>query len=213
MAHSLIELDWLDITWMLGLLEMAISLLQWQGLNLSGQLLWAGVRTIAQLIMVGLVLEIVFEINNPIAVVLVIGGMLALASIVTKNRIAKHNQRLLGWVWLSLGSSLLLCLSYGLMLIIQPPQWYSPQYLIPLAGMILGNTMNSASLVGERLVYAIEHNPREIEVHLCLGGTPFQAISDYRKAAIRASLIPTINNMMVVGLVSLPDKCWLGVTL
>ena len=50
----------------------------------------------------------------------------------------------------------------------------------------------------------ISHNQREVETYLCLGATPRQAIAQYRKEAIRISLIPTLNQMMVVGLVSLP---------
>ncbi len=204
MSHSLIALDWGDLGWMLGLLGMAIVLLQWQGLALTGQLLWAGGRTILQLIMVGYFLAVVFSLDNPIAVLLVLVMMLTVAALVTKNRIAPRNRKLLGWLWLSLGGSTLLSLGYALVVIIQPPVWYSPQYLIPLAGMVLGNTMNSASLAGERLASAIQHNPQEIETHLCLGATPLQAITPYRREAIRASLIPTINMMMVVGVVSLP---------
>jgi putative ABC transport system permease protein len=70
--------------------------------------------------------------------------------------------------------------------------------------MVLGQAMNSASLAGERLSSTKKSHRLEIETHLCLGATPQQAIAAYQKAAIRASLIPTLNQMMVVGLVSLP---------
>lgn len=204
MNYTLIQLDWADLAAMLGLLGTAIALLQWQGLPLTGQLLWAGGRTILQLIVVGYFLTVVFSLQNPWAVLLVLGIMLTIAAVVAKNRINPQNRSLLFGLWLSLGASTALGLGYSLAVIIQPPQWYSPQYLIPLTGMVLGNAMNSASLAGERLSSAIQQNPGEIETHLCLGATPLQAIANYRRAAIQASLIPTINMMMVVGLVSLP---------
>ncbi|MFN9174356.1 MAG: ABC transporter permease [Synechocystis sp.] len=204
MNYTLIELDWGDLGWMLGLLGAAIALLQWQGLTLTGQLLWAGGRTILQLIVVGYFLAVVFSLQNPWAVLAVLAIMLTIAAVVAKNRINPQNRQLFWGLWLSIGASTALGLSYSLAVIIQPPQWYSPQYLIPLTGMVLGNTMNSASLAGERLASAIQQNPREIETHLCLGASPLQAIAAYRRAAIQASLIPTINQMMVVGLVSLP---------
>jgi putative ABC transport system permease protein len=100
--------------------------------------------------------------------------------------------------------STLLTLGYAIVVIIRPAQWFAPQYLIPLAGMVLGNSMNSASLAGERLSSLIQQNRREIETHLCLGATAKQAIAGYQKTAIHASLIPTLNQMMVVGIVSLP---------
>jgi putative ABC transport system permease protein len=97
-----------------------------------------------------------------------------------------------------------LIVAYSIILIIQPDQWYNPQYLIPLVGLILGNTLNGASLSGERLTAMINNNRLEVETHLCLGATPQQAIASYRTEAIRIGLIPILNSMMVVGMVSLP---------
>jgi putative ABC transport system permease protein len=70
--------------------------------------------------------------------------------------------------------------------------------------MILGNAMNGASLAGERLVDRINNSRLEIETHLSLGATGKQAIASYSREAIRAGLIPTLNQMLVVGVVSLP---------
>ena len=123
---------------------------------------------------------------------------------VARNRIDKKLQGLLSWVALSIVASTAFTLGYIIFLIVQPPQWYEPRYLIPLAGMLFGNAMNGAALAGERLANKIKQNRLEIETHLCLGATPSQAIASYQKEAIRTGLIPTLNNMMVMGLVSLP---------
>jgi putative ABC transport system permease protein len=64
--------------------------------------------------------------------------------------------------------------------------------------------MNGAAIAGERLVSTITSSRLEIETHLSLGATPQQAVELYRKDAIRAGLIPILNQMMVVGLVTLP---------
>ena len=104
----------------------------------------------------------------------------------------------------AIGASTFLTLAYVMVFIIQPETWYSPQYLIPLAGMMLGNSMNTAALTGERLVSLIEQNRLAVETHLCLGATPKQAIATHRRDAIRIGLIPILNQMLVVGLVSLP---------
>lgn len=64
--------------------------------------------------------------------------------------------------------------------------------------------MNGAAISGERLVSTINASRLEIETHLSLGATPQQAVSQYRKEAIKAGFIPTINLMMVVGIVTLP---------
>jgi putative ABC transport system permease protein len=201
---SLIELDFTDLVPVLGLIGVAIALSSWQKLDLEGQLIFAAGRSLLQLLVVGYVLEIIFALDNVWSVLLILAIAVSIAAILIRNRIGKKIRGLLPLIWLSLLASSTLTLSYSILLMIQPPRWYEPQYLIPLAAMLLGNATNGASLAGERLVSAIAQNRQEIETHLCLGATPKQAIESYRQEAIRISLIPTLNQMMVVGLVSLP---------
>ena len=204
MNQQLIELDWLDLGWTLGLIGLAIALSAWQKLDLEGQLFIGGMRSLLQLLVVGYFIALIFAINHPLAVLGILGVMSTIAAIAAKNRISQQLKGLFPLVWGSIFVSTSLTIGYAILLIIQPPDWYSPQYLIPLAGMVLGNAMNGASLAGERLVSLIQQNQREVETHLCLGATSKQAIATYQKTAIRASLIPTLNQMMVVGIVSLP---------
>ncbi|WP_017305986.1 ABC transporter permease [Spirulina subsalsa] len=204
MDASFIALDWLDIALALGLMGLVVVLSLWQGLTLAGQWVMATGRTILQLLVAGYWLTLIFAINQPWAVLLAIGVMVTIAAIVARNRISKKIKNLLPLLWVSLGASNAITLAYVIVVIIQPPTWYSPQYLIPLTGMVLGNGMNAATLAGERLVSRLKESPGEIETYLSLGATPQQAIASYRKAAMQAGLIPIINQMMVVGLVSLP---------
>lgn len=197
-----IQLDSGDLGWAFGLIGLAIALSRWQKLGLEGQFFIATGRTILQLMVVGYVISAVFAFNHPLPVLGIIVVMLIIAAIASKNRLGEA-----GSFPLMFGSILFgfgLPVTYVLVLIVQPERWYDPQYLIPLSGMIMGNAMNSASLAGERLSSKIQSSRLEIETQLCLGATPKQAIANYRREAIRASLIPTINTMMVVGLVSLP---------
>ncbi|MEM8780339.1 MAG: iron export ABC transporter permease subunit FetB, partial [Cyanobacteria bacterium P01_G01_bin.49] len=182
---SVIELDILDLGWSLGIIAIAIALSRWQQLDLEGQLLLATGRSLLQLLVVGYVIAAIFALDSPFAVLGIIAVMLIIAAKVTRNRIFLKGKGLFALIWGSLLVSSGLTLSYALILIIQPETWYAPQYLIPLAGMILGNAMNSAALSGERLVNAISHNQREVETYLCLGATPKQATATYRKEAIR----------------------------
>ncbi|GAB4240351.1 MAG: iron export ABC transporter permease subunit FetB [Stanieria sp.] len=201
---NFIALDVTDLILALGIIGIAIALSLWQKLGLEGQLLYGAGRSLLQLMVVGYILEFIFALNTSWSVMLIVGVMISIATVVTRNRIGKKIQGLFPMIWLSLVASSSLTIGYIILLIIQPPTWYEPQYLIPLVGMLLGNAMNGASLAGERLVSAIKHNRLEIETHLSLGATPKQAITTYQKDAIRAGLIPTINQMMVVGIVSLP---------
>jgi putative ABC transport system permease protein len=198
-----IALNEVDLLWTLGLLAFTVALATWQRLGLSGQMLWAGFRAIVQLLVVGASLTLVFTLDNPWAVALVLAVMSVIAAVVARNRMQIPGQKGL-WIWGAITFSAALTLVYSLGLIIQPPVWYSPQYLIPLAGMVLGNAMNSATLAGERLGSLIRQSTQEIETYLSLGASLSQAIFAYRQAALRASLTPILNQMLVVGLVSLP---------
>ena len=202
--NNIIALDTTDLVLCLGLIGMAIALSLWHKLGLAKQLAYSAVRSLMQLVAIGYILDLVFAIDNWLAVLGILGIMITIASIVTRNRIAAKLQGLLPTVVLSLLASSAFTLGYVILLIVQPTKWYEPQYLIPLAGMLFGNAMNGASLAGDRLLNAINQNRLEIETHLCLGATPKQAITAYQTEAIRTGLIPTLNNMMVVGLVSLP---------
>lgn len=194
----------LQLVWALGLMAIAIALSAWQRLGLEWTLALATGRTVMQLLVVGYVLAVVFAFNNPWLVLAVLGVMLTIATIVACNRISKKVPYLIPLVGSSILISTALTLLYINLFVLQPRTWYEPQYIIPLAGIVLGNAMNGAAITGERLVSTLNSSQLEIETHLSLGATPQQAIAQYRRDAIRAGLIPTINTMMVVGLVTLP---------
>lgn len=201
---GLIRLDILDLALALGMMAIAIGLSAWERLGLEWSLAIATGRTVLQLLVVGYILEFIFALNNPWAVLAVLLVMLTIAAIVARNRISKKYPALLPLVWGSILVSTALTLCYTNLLVIQPPSWYEPQYLIPLAGIVLGNAMNGAAIAGARLVSTFNASKLEIETHLSLGATPEQAVAQYRKDAIKAGLIPTLNQMMVVGIVTLP---------
>ena len=202
--EGLIKLDLLDLVLALGMMVVAIGLSAWQQLGMEWTLAIATGRTLLQLLVVGYILAFIFALDNPWAVLAILLVMVSIAAIVARNRISKKIPRVLPLVWGSIFISTALTLSYTTLLIIQPNSWYEPQYLIPIGGIILGNSMNGAAIAGERLVSTINASHLEIETHLSLGATPQQAVNKYRTEAIKAGLIPTINAMMVVGIVTLP---------
>ncbi|NEP16336.1 MAG: iron export ABC transporter permease subunit FetB [Leptolyngbya sp. SIO4C1] len=204
MNTEIIELDPIRIAWALGLMGAAIGLTAWQQLGLVGTLAIATLRTVAQLFAVGLFLSIIFALRSPWLVLLVLAVMLTVAALTARNRIGKDLPRLLPWLWGAIFTSAALTISYTTLAVVRPDTWYEPRYLIPLTGIVFGNAMNAASIAGNRLVSALCNSRVEIETHLSLGATPEQAIAGYRREAIKAGLIPTVNAMMVVGLVTLP---------
>jgi putative ABC transport system permease protein len=202
--NGLIELDLVGMGMALGLMLLAIGLSAWQRLGLEWNLLVATGRTIVQLLVVGYLLAIVFALRNPGAVLAIVLTMTAIATIVARNRISQKIPRLLPIVGGAILLSTAFTLAYVNLLVLRLEPWYEPQYLVPLAGIVLGNTMNAAAVAGERFVNTLNNSQLEIETHLSLGATPRQATRLYRREAIKAGLIPTLNSMMVVGIVTLP---------
>jgi len=201
---ELIRLNGFDLALALAFVGAAIALSRWQRLGLAAPLAIAAGRTVLQLLVAGYLLAAVFALNHPLAVLAVLGAMVAIAAIAARNRISKRLPGLLLTLSGALVASTALTVSYAIVAIIQPPTWYAPQYVIPLAGMVLGNAMNSATVTGERLASTIASSHLAIETHLSLGAAPMQAIASYRREAVRAGLLPLINRMTVVGLVTLP---------
>jgi putative ABC transport system permease protein len=189
----------------LGLVVAAIALSTWQKLGLEGSLLLATGRTIAQLTVVGYLIAVVFALKSPWAVVAFLLAMGIVVTIVTRNRISQKIPRLLPLIGGSLLVSVALTVGYANFLIVQPDVWYAPQVIIPLTGIVLGNAMNGAAIAGERLVSTLNSSKLELETHLSLGATPQQAVSQYRREAMRSGVLPTLNSMAVVGLATVPD--------
>jgi putative ABC transport system permease protein len=201
---DLIKLDIMDLILAVGLMAIAIGLSVWEKLGLELNIALATGRTILQLIVLGYVLDFIVAVDNIWAVVGILTIILTITAIVARNRISQKIPLLLPLVWVVIFISTSLTLLYTNLLIIQPDRWYEPRYLIPLGGILLGNAMNAAAVSGERLVSSIKQFPTEIETHLSLGATPQQAISPYRQEAIKAAFLPTLNQMMLIGMVTIP---------
>ena len=202
---ELIKLDMVDLALAIGLMAIAIGLSAWEQLGLELNLSVATGRTILQLLVLGYVFDFIFAVNNIWVVVGILAIILTITAIITRNRISQKILHVLPLVWVAIFVSTSLTLLYTNFLIIQPDRWYEPRYIIPLAGILLGNAINAAAVAGERLVTSINQFPTEIETHLSLGATMEQAIKPYRKEAIRAALMPTLNQMMLIGMVAIPS--------
>ncbi len=202
--NELIELDLLQLALALGLVVATIALSTWQKLGLEWNLIVATGRTLLQLIVMGYFLELVFTWPNPLIVLIAVVLLVGVTAFVIRNRISQKLTRLLPWVGGSLLVSTVLTLGYVNLVVIRPEIWYDPRYVIPLAGILLGNAMNAAAIAGERFVNTLNGSQLDIETYLSLGATPQQAIAPYRRDALRAGLLPTINTMLVVGLATLP---------
>lgn len=150
---------------------------------------YALARMLVQLLTVGYFLAYLLETEIPLLVLLVIVIMIAIASWIALNTVTAKRKSLYGKALLAIatgGGITLLVISQGV-LALQP--WYEPQYMIPLAGMAFANAMTSVSLSAERFFSELERS---------------DDFKQARKAAFNASMIPVVNSLFAVGLVSLP---------
>ena len=173
-------------------------------LDLQRDLLIGTVRTVVQLLLVGYVLTIVFEINNPVLVILLYMWMIFWAAHAIRGRVKEKGVSFFLPTYVAMTVSYLLITIVVTGLIIRVEPWYKPQYFIPLGGMIIGNSMNSIAIALDRMFSEFRRQRDEIELALSFGATAREATSDIVRDSIRAGMIPSINSLMTVGLVSLP---------
>lgn len=174
-------------------------------LKMEWSLLIASIRTIVQLLLIGVVLEWVFRWERWYIVV----GMGSVMTLVAGITAASRNR--LGYSgihWnaiVSVWASSWLVTAFALGFVLQgTDSWYSPQYSIPLLGMVLGNTLNGISVGLNTLTDTLSTQRGQVESLLALGASRWESARQPVQQAIRTGLLPIINSMMVVGIVSLP---------
>ncbi len=155
----------------------------------AGTAVYATLRMLIQLLLIGYVLIYVFDTDQPALIIAVLVIMLAMASWIAIRPLQKKQPQMylnsLGAI--SVGGILTLALVSQVVIDVQP--WFSPRFVVPLAGMIFAGAMNAVSLAAERLQSE------------CDRGTPYV---EARRIALQASLIPITNSLFAVGLVALP---------
>ena len=184
------------------LVVMAIS---WRlRLRLTGTLLMAACRTVLQLSFIGLILAWVFAREQWYEVLTILTIMTLIASAAAKNRVKRAYKGLWTDTLIAVAISALSVTAVAIVLILRIDPWYTPQFVIPILGLILGNSLTAISLTSSQLVNAFYEQRTRIEMLLSLSATPFEAVHTPIRAAIVNGMTPTLNSMLVVGIVSLP---------
>ena len=155
----------------------------------SRHALYAISRMLAQLLLIGYCLTYIFESDSVWIVAAVLTVMVFTSSWIALRTIKNQRQTFYKYALCSIllgGGTTLILVAQG---VLNLDPWYLPRYLIPLAGMIFANAMNSVSLAADRFDAEIKRDVDYVQA---------------RSIALRASLIPIINSLFAVGLVSLP---------
>lgn len=182
----------------------AIGLSHIHGLGLKRDLAIGITRTFGQLFLLGYVLRYIFELNSIFVTLGVFAVMMTMAGHVIRGRVKARDVE-----WrLPLAVSMLLSYSavtfVVMAVVVQAKPWWRPDYFIPIAGMVIGNSMNALAIALDRLFSDLHTRRAEVEMKLAHGANYQEASQDMVRDAIRAGMIPSINSMMGVGLVFIP---------
>jgi putative ABC transport system permease protein len=187
---------------MLILLNGLISVLLRLGLERA--LFLAAFRAVVQLLLIGLVLKWIFALSQWYLVAALLMVMTFIAGISAAGRSSHRYRGMHIDSIISVWASSWAVAAIAIFTIIEVEPWYRPQYTIPILGMILGNSLSGISLVLDRLTQELVSKRDEVEGLLVLGASKWEAAQPAIRQAVRAAMIPTINSMMIVGIVSLP---------
>ena len=175
-------------------------------LQLHRQLIWASLRMVVQLLLVGMVLRVAFQAGSAPVTLLMVAVMLCAAAREVAVRPAVRLRGLLDYriSAIVVGASSIATVFLALATAIQPSPWYDPRYAIPLMGIVLGSVLNSASLALDSFYGGLAANRTAIEARLCLGATAREALAPLAASSIRRGLIPLVNQMTAAGIITLP---------
>ena len=153
---------------------------------------WASyslLRMLGQLLLIGYVLSYIFYTDNVWLISAILILMVGISSWIALGVIKEKRNSYFKYAVLAIalgGGFTLVIMTQG---VLSPSPWYQPSVLIPLAGMVFANAMNSVSLSVERLLSEIENN---------------LTYQEARNKALNAATIPVLNSLLAVGLVSIP---------
>jgi len=191
-------------------------------LNIIGSILLGTVRSFVQLTFMGYVLSLIFDLQKWYFTITILLIMLIFATmdsykridfrfdpVCKKKGIFKKNlsscyPKTFRYCLLSMVLGNLLPLAFIFYLVLNVSPWYNPQYIIPISAMIISNTMTAISLFLNTFGNQIKLRLLEVEAKLSLGSSPAGAINLIKNNSIKSGLIPTINTLMVLGIVKLP---------
>jgi putative ABC transport system permease protein len=195
------QVSWIGLATSLALVAVAAGISLWQRLGLERQILWSATRALVQLLLVGAALTLLFEPGRSVwwswawvACMVVYAGDVA-------RRRAPEVPRLGRLTIAAFATAAVFTLGVVFGLRVFPLQGRT---LVPIAGLMIGNSMTATVLAARRLVDELRDKRDEVEARLALGQPSRQAAIPYVRTALRSALSPQIETTKATGLVFLP---------
>lgn len=157
--------------------------------SLSKTAVYATARMLVQLIVVGYLLVYIFDTDSWVIVAGILTLMLIAAAWIAIRTLETRDTSAFLQALFSIAVGSISTLALVTQCVVEINPWFSPRYVVPLAGMIFAASMNAISLAAERF----EAETSRGEKH-----------TDAKQLALQASLIPVINSLFAVGIVTLP---------
>ena len=176
----------------------------WLRLRMERQLLVASARSIVQLTLLGYILVPVFGWGQPLPVLALAVLMVVMAARASVGRVTRSYPHASRHAFVSLLIAGGVTAWIGTGLIVRPEPWWQPRYLLPFLGMILGNSLTGVSLGLDTCLERLDVGRGNVEALLAAGATRQEAALPVARESIRVAMVPIINAMTVVGLVSIP---------
>ena len=174
--------------------------------GLEKSLLIKTARMLVQLSLIGFVLKFIFAQTSSLWT---IGWALLMILVAGREVMARLTTKLKGWWGYGIGTTTMFFVSsfttlLAVGVIIGPDPWYAPRYILPILGMVLGNTLSGISLGLETLITTLKRERSSVEARIALGHKRFEAIDEPLRQALKTGMMPIINAMAASGIVSLP---------
>lgn len=187
------------------LLMLVAGIVSWRmGLGQTRRIAVSTVRAFLQLLAMGLLLGYLFKYQTWWLVCLVLLGMCIAATQIATGRTNKVVRGLWADVFLSITVSSMVIAFIVVEGIIHADPWYNAMQLVPISGMILGNTLAAAAVATDRLFASMDSRANEIYMMVALGATPREAAFPSIKAAVGAGMTPLLAQLSAAGIVQIP---------
>lgn len=205
MNNTVMDLSILQLSLAYIFVLIMLIIFKSRGIKREKQILIASTRMTIQLTIMGYILMFVF--GNPswwlTSLMIVIMISFAIYNSIKRVKI-KMSKELKVIIAFSMAFGALLTATFFIIVVLNVRPWFNPQYFIPISGMIVGNSMTGIALGANKLCSDFEEKRVEIENSLMLGASPVTATRGIVNNAFDTAILPTMNNMLTMGIVSLP---------
>ena len=200
---QIVQLDLWHFALIYLLLLVVITVLRFTKINQTKSLLWGSARMTLQLTLSGLILTYIFQNPHPVFVAVYLAVMIGFAifRVISINKQLNRRFRLI--IAGSIALSGLVVMAYFVAVVVGE-RLGNPQYVIPISGMLMGNTMTGVSLGVKTLYQTLEDQTDRIETLQNIGVRPEKLFLPFVRQSMETAILPTINTMVGIGIVSLP---------